>query len=57
MKGGAVSIDHPLGASGRRIIVTLINVLKANNVKYSAAKYVMEDGASGMAIETVPLSP
>ncbi len=35
--GGAVSIGHPLGASGARIIVTLINVLKANYTKYGAA--------------------
>src|SRR5260221_5366423 len=35
--GGAVSIGHPLGASGARIIVTLINVLKQNNAKYGAA--------------------
>src|SRR5687767_1955265 len=36
--GGAVSIGHPLGASGARIIVTLINVLKANNARYGAAR-------------------
>src|SRR5258706_7914690 len=35
--GGAVSIGHPLGCSGARIIVTLINVLKANKAKYGAA--------------------
>ena len=32
--GGAVSLGHPLGASGARIIVTLINVLKANKAKF-----------------------
>ena len=35
--GGAVSIGHPLGCSGARIIVTLINVLNQNNGKYGAA--------------------
>ena len=35
--GGAVSLGHPLGCSGARIIVTLINVLKQNNAKYGAA--------------------
>ncbi|MDX2048603.1 MAG: acetyl-CoA C-acyltransferase, partial [Chitinophagaceae bacterium] len=35
--GGAVSLGHPLGCSGARIIVTLINVLKVNNAKYGAA--------------------
>lgn len=37
VNGGAVSIGHPLGASGARIIVTLINVLKQNKAKYGAA--------------------
>ena len=37
VNGGAVSLGHPLGCSGARIIVTLINVLKQNNAKYGAA--------------------
>ncbi|HEX2682741.1 MAG TPA: acetyl-CoA C-acyltransferase, partial [Ferruginibacter sp.] len=37
VNGGAVSIGHPLGCSGARIIVTLINVLKQHNGKYGAA--------------------
>jgi acetyl-CoA C-acetyltransferase len=50
--GGAVSIGHPLGASGARIIVTLINVLKANNAKYGAAGICNGGGgASAMVIE------
>jgi acetyl-CoA C-acetyltransferase len=55
--GGAVSIGHPLGASGARIIVTLINVLKANNAKYGAAGICNGGGgASAMVIEaTGPL--
>jgi acetyl-CoA C-acetyltransferase len=52
--GGAVSIGHPLGASGARIIVTLINVLKANNAKYGAAGICNGGGgASAMVIENV----
>ncbi|HUP12024.1 MAG TPA: acetyl-CoA C-acyltransferase, partial [Niastella sp.] len=35
--GGAVSLGHPLGCSGARIIVTLINVLIQNKAKYGAA--------------------
>ena len=35
--GGAVSLGHPLGCSGARIIVTLINVLKQRNGQYGAA--------------------
>ncbi len=50
--GGAVSLGHPLGASGARIIVTLINVLKENNAKYGAAGICNGGGgASAMVIE------
>ncbi|MEO6316394.1 MAG: acetyl-CoA C-acyltransferase [Chitinophagaceae bacterium] len=52
--GGAVSMGHPLGASGARIIVTLINVLKANNAKYGAAGICNGGGgASAMVIENI----
>jgi acetyl-CoA C-acetyltransferase len=52
--GGAVSIGHPLGASGARIIVTLINVLKANKAKYGAAGICTGGGgASAMVIENL----
>ena len=37
VNGGAVALGHPLGNSGSRIIVTLINVLKQNKGKYGAA--------------------
>lgn len=50
--GGAVSIGHPLGASGARIIVTLINILKLNNAKYGAAGICNGGGgASAIVIE------
>ena len=52
--GGAVSLGHPLGASGARIIVTLINVLKANNGKYGAAGICNGGGgASAMVIRNL----
>ena len=52
--GGAVSIGHPLGCSGARIIVTLINVLKANNAKYGAAGICNGGGgASAMVIQNL----
>ncbi|TMI62514.1 MAG: acetyl-CoA C-acyltransferase [Bacteroidetes bacterium] len=52
--GGAVSLGHPLGCSGARIIVTLLNVLKANNAKYGAAGICNGGGgASAMVIENV----
>lgn len=54
VNGGAVSLGHPLGASGARIIVTLINVLKQNNGKYGAAGICNGGGgASAMVIEAV----
>lgn len=50
--GGAVSLGHPLGCSGARIIVTLINVLNQNNGKYGAAGICNGGGgASAMVIE------
>lgn len=52
--GGAVSIGHPLGASGARIIVTLLHVLKANNARYGAAGICNGGGgASAMVIESL----
>lgn len=50
--GGAVSLGHPLGASGARILVTLIHVLKANKARYGAAGICNGGGgASAMVIE------
>lgn len=50
--GGAVSLGHPLGASGARIIVTLINVLKQNNARFGAAGICNGGGGAGaMVIE------
>ncbi len=54
VNGGAVSLGHPLGNSGSRIIVTLINVLKQNGGKYGAAGICNGGGgASAMVIEKV----
>ena len=54
VNGGAVSLGHPLGASGARIIVTLINVLKQNKAKYGAAGICNGGGgASAMVIENI----
>jgi acetyl-CoA C-acetyltransferase len=52
VNGGAVSLGHPLGNSGSRIIVTLINVLKQNNGKLGGAGICNGGGgASAMVIE------
>ena len=54
VNGGAVSLGHPLGCSGARIIVTLINVLKQNNAKVGAAGICNGGGgASAMIIENI----
>lgn len=52
VNGGAVSLGHPLGNSGSRIVVTLINVLKQNNGKLGAAAICNGGGgASAIVIE------
>ena len=52
VNGGAVSLGHPLGCSGARIIVTLLNVLKQNDGKIGAAAVCNGGGgASAMIIE------
>ncbi|MEO6547786.1 MAG: acetyl-CoA C-acyltransferase, partial [Ferruginibacter sp.] len=54
VNGGAVSLGHPLGCSGARIIVTLINVLKQKNARYGAAGICNGGGgASAMVIENM----
>jgi acetyl-CoA C-acetyltransferase len=52
VNGGAVSLGHPLGCSGARIIVTLINILEQNNAKIGAAAICNGGGgASAIVIE------
>jgi acetyl-CoA C-acetyltransferase len=52
VNGGAVSLGHPLGCSGARIVVTLINVLNQNNAKIGAAAICNGGGgASAIIIE------
>ncbi len=54
VNGGAVSLGHPLGCSGARIIVTLINVLEQNNAKIGAAAICNGGGgASAIVIERI----
>ncbi|HIA06527.1 MAG TPA: acetyl-CoA C-acyltransferase [Flavobacteriales bacterium] len=54
VNGGAVALGHPLGCSGARIIVTLINVLEQNGAKLGAAGICNGGGgASAMVIERV----
>ncbi len=54
VNGGAVSLGHPLGNSGSRILVTLVNVLKQNNGKYGVAAICNGGGgASAVVIENL----
>ncbi|MCB0464717.1 MAG: acetyl-CoA C-acyltransferase [Aequorivita sp.] len=54
VNGGAVSLGHPLGCSGVRILITLLNVLKQNNAKIGAAAICNGGGgASAMVIERI----
>jgi acetyl-CoA C-acetyltransferase len=56
VNGGAVAIGHPLGASGARILVTLIHVLRQRKAKYGAAGICNGGGgASAMVIENLGL--
>lgn len=51
-RGGAVSLGHPLGCSGARILVTLIHILQQENKRYGAAAICNGGGgASAMVIE------
>lgn len=52
VNGGAVSLGHPLGCSGVRILITLLNVLEQNNAKIGAAAICNGGGgASAMIIK------
>jgi acetyl-CoA acetyltransferase family protein len=54
INGGAVALGHPLGCSGARIIVTLLNVLEQNNGKIGAATICNGGGgASAIVIERI----
>jgi acetyl-CoA C-acetyltransferase len=54
INGGAVALGHPLGCSGARIIVTLLNVLEQNNEKIGAAAICNGGGgASAIVIERI----
>jgi len=54
VKGGAVAVGHPLGASGARILVTLTHILQQNDAKYGVAAICNGGGgATAMLIENV----
>ena len=49
VNGGAIAIGHPIGASGNRIIVTLIHIMKQRNLKYGLASLCI-GGGMGTAV-------
>ena len=52
IKGGACALGHPIGASGARIIVTLLHALKQNNLKKGIASLCIGGGeATAIAVE------
>lgn len=54
VNGGAVSLGHPLGCSGARITITLLNVLEQNNAKLGAAAICNGGGgASALILERI----
>ena len=54
VNGGAVSLGHPLGVSGARIVITLTSILKQNNAKIGAATICNGGGgASALIIERI----
>ncbi|MDA9087392.1 acetyl-CoA C-acyltransferase [Polaribacter sp.] len=54
VNGGAVSLGHPLGVSGARIVIALTSILKQNNAKFGAAAICNGGGgASAMIIERI----
>lgn len=54
VNGGAVSLGHPLGCSGVRILITLLNVLKQNDAQIGAAAICNGGGgASAMVVERI----
>ncbi len=54
VNGGAVSLGHPLGMSGARIVIALTSILEQNNAKYGAAGICNGGGgASAIVIERI----
>ena len=56
--GGAVALGHPLGASGARVVVTLLNVLRHHGARLGVAAICNGGGAAtAIVLERVPGAP
>ncbi|NLG42549.1 MAG: acetyl-CoA C-acyltransferase, partial [Phycisphaerae bacterium] len=54
VNGGAIALGHPIGASGARVLVTLLHILKAQKAKRGVAALCLGGGnAVAMAVEMV----
>ena len=55
MHGGAVALGHPIGASGARVLVTLLHALERHHGRYGVASLCVGGGMGvAMVIERVP---
>ena len=54
VNGGAIALGHPIGASGARVLVTLVHALRSRNLRYGAAALCLGGGnAVAMLVERV----
>ena len=54
VNGGSIALGHPIGATGARLIVTLLHALEANNLKRGVAALCIGGGeATAIAIERI----
>jgi acetyl-CoA C-acetyltransferase len=54
VNGGACALGHPIGASGARIVVTLLNALKRRGLKRGVASLCIGGGeATALAVELI----
>jgi len=49
VNGGAIALGHPLGASGTRLLITILNELRRNNLRYGLATACI-GGGQGIAM-------
>jgi acetyl-CoA acetyltransferase len=49
VNGGAIALGHPLGATGTRLVITILNELRRNNLRYGLATACI-GGGQGIAM-------
>jgi acetyl-CoA C-acetyltransferase len=54
VNGGAIALGHPLGASGTRLVITLLNELRRNGLRYGLATACIGGGQGiAMIVESI----